>query len=169
MTSKPKRAAPKTSDAADSIAKVAATANAVKVTPGHGVAGRHPTRELLDALSGNRDPGMFGRMFPKLPPLKVRDSKLEALAEAMLDTNPGGAEGNNTSMPAGIPTSASSSITISRSISPPSAIRRRIRLASTTSVLQALTSIPSMASVPMAALISMPAIQRPETSMGQNS
>ena len=101
MTSKPKRAAPKTSDAADSIAKVAATANAVKVTPGHGVAGRHPTRQLLDALSGNRDPGMFGRMFPKLPPLKVRDSKLEALAEAMLDTNPGGAEGNNTNMPAG--------------------------------------------------------------------
>ena len=101
MTSKPKRAAPKTSDAADSIAKVAATANAVKVTPGHGVAGRHPTRQLLDALSGNRDPGMFGRMFPKLPPLKVRDSKLEALAEAMLDTNPGVAEGNNTNMPAG--------------------------------------------------------------------
>ena len=37
-----------------------------KDDPGHGVAGRHATRELLDALSGNKDPGMFGRMFPNL-------------------------------------------------------------------------------------------------------
>jgi hypothetical protein len=44
----------------------ATTANAVKTTPGHGVAGRHATRQLLDALSGNKDPGMFGRMFPML-------------------------------------------------------------------------------------------------------
>ena len=53
---------------AETVAKLEAaattTANAVKVTPGHGVAGRHATRELLDALSGNKDPGMFGRMFP---------------------------------------------------------------------------------------------------------
>ena len=53
------------------VARLEATAtnNAVKVTPGHGVAGRHATRALLDALSGNKDPGMFGRMFPTLPPL----------------------------------------------------------------------------------------------------
>ena len=77
------------------------TANAVKVTPGHGVAGRHATRELLDALSGNKDPGMFGRMFPTLAPLKVSDAKLEALANAMLDANPGDPRGNNPNIPAG--------------------------------------------------------------------
>ena len=137
MTSKPKRAAPKTSDAADSIAKAAATANAVKVTRGHGVAGRHPHSTTARRALGKQGSWHVRPDVSEASPLKVRDSKLEALAEAMLDTNPGGAEGNNTSMPAGIPTSASSSITISRSISPPSAIRRRIRLASTTSVLQA--------------------------------
>ena len=61
--------------------KTGKTGNAVKTTPGHGTAGRHPTRELLDALSGHKDPGMFGRMFPMLPPLKVADAKLDALAE----------------------------------------------------------------------------------------
>ena len=71
------------------------TANALKVTPGHGVAGRHATRELLDALSGNKDPGMFGRMLPTLAPLEVSDAKLEALANAMLDANPGDPQGNN--------------------------------------------------------------------------
>ena len=30
---------------------------------------------------------MFGRMFPTLPPLKVSDAKLQALAEAMIDNN----------------------------------------------------------------------------------
>ena len=77
------------SDIAALVAELSATdavkANAVKVTPGHGVAGRHATRELLDKLSGNKDPGMFGRMFPTLPPLKVADAKLDALAKAMLD------------------------------------------------------------------------------------
>src|SRR5690606_3871892 len=75
--------------------------NAVKTTPGHGVGGRHATRTLLDALSGNKDPGMFGRMFPMLPPLEVADQKLQALAEAMLDSDPGGAAGNNPDIPAG--------------------------------------------------------------------
>ena len=79
----------------------AAIDNAVKVTPGHGVAGRHATRALLDAQSGNKDPGMFGRMFPMLPPLKVSDAKLQALADAMLDANPGDANGNNPRIPAG--------------------------------------------------------------------
>ena len=72
-----------------------------KVTPGHGVAGRHATRALLDALSGNKDPGMFGRMFPTLPPLKVSDAKLQALADAMIDTNAGDPAGNNPNIPAG--------------------------------------------------------------------
>ena len=44
---------------------------------------------------------MFGRMFPTLPPLKVSDAKLEALADAMIDTNPGAATGNNPNIPAG--------------------------------------------------------------------
>ncbi len=82
-------------------AKTEVKKNAVKMTPGHGVAGRHATRQLLDALSGNKDPGMFGRMFPKLPPLVVSDAKLQALADAMLDNNPGDPAGNNPNIPAG--------------------------------------------------------------------
>ncbi|MET0576325.1 MAG: heme peroxidase family protein [Mesorhizobium sp.] len=95
---------PKESPAAAFAAKVASlekTADAVKTTPGHGVAGRHATRALLDALSGNKDPGMFGRMFPKLPPLNVSDAKLQALANAMIDNNPNIAAGNNPNIPAG--------------------------------------------------------------------
>jgi hypothetical protein len=90
---------------AAAVAKIettpAAIDNAVKVTPGHGVAGRHATRALLDALSGNKDPGMFGRMFPTLPPLKVSDAKLQALADAMLDANAGDPNGNNPNIPSG--------------------------------------------------------------------
>ncbi len=78
-----------------------AKANAVKITPGHGVAGRHPTREVLDALSGHKDPGMFGRMFPKLPPLEVSDSKLKALSDAMLDADPQDVTKDNPNVPAG--------------------------------------------------------------------
>lgn len=107
MSLKPKPATAKPTAAAfaETVAKLEATAtvraNAVKVTPGHGVAGRHATRQLLDALSGNKDPGMFGRMFPTLPPLKVSDAKLQALADAMIDTNPGDPTGNNPTIPAG--------------------------------------------------------------------
>ena len=32
--------------------------------PGHGSAGRRPTRESLDRLSRHDEPGMFGLMFP---------------------------------------------------------------------------------------------------------
>src|SRR5215203_3479965 len=81
--------------------KSPAKAEAVKVTPGHGVAGRHARRDHLDTLSGNKDPGMFGRMFPRLPPLEVSDGKLQALAEAMLDPNPADATRDNTNIPAG--------------------------------------------------------------------
>jgi len=102
---KPATTKPTAAAFAETVAKLEATAtvtaNAVKVTPGHGVAGRHATRQLLDALSGNKDPGMFGRMFPTLPPLKVSDAKLQALADAMIDTNPGDPTGNNPNIPAG--------------------------------------------------------------------
>jgi hypothetical protein len=68
---------------------------------GHGRAGRHPSRSSLDALAGHEDPGMFGRMFPGLPPLAVDDAALQALAGAMKDANPGDPAGNNERLPAG--------------------------------------------------------------------
>ena len=74
---------------------------AVKMTSGHGEAGRHPKREVLDALAGHKDPGMFGRMFPKLPPLAVPDAKLKALADAMLDADPNDATQDNPNIPGG--------------------------------------------------------------------
>ena len=90
---------------AETVAKLqqaaTATPNAVKLTPRHGVAGRHATREVLDALAGHDDPGMFGRMFPTLPPLEVSDAKLEALAAAMIDNDPGSQAGNNPNIPGG--------------------------------------------------------------------
>jgi hypothetical protein len=81
--------------------RTSASAEAVKVTPGHGVAGRHARRDHLDSLSGHKDPGMFGRMFPRLRPLEVSDAKLKALADAMLDAGPGDAAGDNPNIPAG--------------------------------------------------------------------
>ena len=107
MSLKPKSTA-KSSSAAVFAAKVtslettpAIVSNAIKTTPGHGVAGRHATRALLDALSGNKDPGMFGRMFPQLAPLNVSDAKLQVLADAMKDPDPGSQTGNNPNIPAG--------------------------------------------------------------------
>ena len=50
---------------------------------------------------GHKDPGMFGRMFPRLPPLSVGDAKLQALAEAMLDPDPADGTLDNTNIPAG--------------------------------------------------------------------
>lgn len=69
--------------------------------PGHGMGGRHPTREGLGRLSGHDDPGMFGRMFPNLNPLDVPDQKLKALAEAMLDPEPDGDDRSNPAIPGG--------------------------------------------------------------------
>ena len=68
-------------------------AQEVKVQPGHGTAGRHPTRQFLDTLSGHDDPGMFGRMFPTLEPLAVDDGPLQELADAMKDPDPGECDG----------------------------------------------------------------------------
>jgi Animal haem peroxidase len=73
----------------------------LSVNPKHGRAGRHPTKSSLNTLSGHGDPGMFGRMFPGLPPLTVDDTKLKALAEAMLDLNPDAIAGDNSKIPAG--------------------------------------------------------------------
>ncbi|MFC3642044.1 peroxidase family protein [Aquibium oceanicum] len=78
-----------------------AASNTVKVSPGHGKAGRQPNRHLLDTLSGNRDPGMFGNMFPKLAPLDVPDAKLQALADAMMEASGGDPSGDNPNIPAG--------------------------------------------------------------------
>jgi hypothetical protein len=69
--------------------------------PRHGKGGRHPTRQSLDTLSGHDDPGMFGRMFPKLPALHVSEAALQALADAMLDANPDSTAGENLHIPAG--------------------------------------------------------------------
>ena len=76
-------------------------ANTLSINPSHGAAGRHPQREFLDSLSGHEDPGMFGRMFPTLPPLVASDSALESLANAMKDANPSDAAGNNPDISAG--------------------------------------------------------------------
>jgi hypothetical protein len=168
-----KTAAKSAASLAVTIAKLkieaTAAANAVKTTPGHGVAGRHPTRALLDALSGNKDPGMFGRMFPMLPPLSVADAKLQALANAMVDANAGDPSGNNPNIRPASPISASSSITTSRSISPPSATRRTIRSASRTSARRASISTACTGLAPTAARTSMRAIPRPATSTGRSS
>lgn len=48
-----------------------------------------------------RIPACSGACSPTLPPLKVADAKLEALAGAMVDSNPGAATGNNPKIPAG--------------------------------------------------------------------
>jgi hypothetical protein len=73
----------------------------LKLQPGQGRAGRHPSRAFLDSLSGHDDPGMFGRMFPRLPPLAVDDNALRDLATGMLDANPGDPAGDNPKVPAG--------------------------------------------------------------------
>jgi hypothetical protein len=69
--------------------------------PGHGTAGRHPLREHLDKHFGGDDPGMFGRMFPHLPPNIVDDRPLQELAEAMTDPDPSSADGDNPHIPSG--------------------------------------------------------------------
>ncbi len=65
----------------------------ISIKPGHGTAGRQPNPELLarQRLQGHDDPGMFGRMFPDLPPLKAPPAALQALADAMKDANSGDA------------------------------------------------------------------------------
>ena len=76
-------------------------ATQVNVQPGHGKAGRQPTRQFLDSLSGHDDPGMFGRMFPNLEPLAVDDVPLHELADAMKDATPDDTAGDNKAIPAG--------------------------------------------------------------------
>lgn len=72
---------------------------AINLNPHHGGAGRHPTRDFLDTLSGHDDPGKFGRMFPTLPPLNVPDDALNDLGAAMLDNE--AASDDNPNIPAG--------------------------------------------------------------------
>ncbi len=68
----------------------------ISIAPGHGRAGRQPTAQSLarHRLSGHDDPGMFGRMFPDLPPLEVDDGPLRDLANTMLDANSGSPDGD---------------------------------------------------------------------------
>jgi hypothetical protein len=73
---------------------------AANTDPRHGRAGRQPTRQFLDSLSGNVDPGLFGRMFPNLPPLTASDAQLQALADAMKDANPSD-PGGDSNIPSG--------------------------------------------------------------------
>lgn len=64
---------------------------------GHGVRGM--SRESLQALAGNADPGKFGKMFPRLAPLHAEDDALFDLAEAMRDNNVD--TGDHPKLPAG--------------------------------------------------------------------
>src|ERR1700730_11412118 len=73
---------------------------AANTDPRHGRAGRQPTRQFLDSLSGNVDPGLFGRMFPNLPPLTASDAQLQALVDAMKDANPSD-PGGDSNIPSG--------------------------------------------------------------------
>lgn len=98
-TTKPR--APKTPLPKELIATLGAAEQAVKVTPGHGVAGRHATKKGLDALAGHKDPGMFGRMFPRLPPLEVSDAVLDELGAAMIDNDAADTTQDNPNIPAG--------------------------------------------------------------------
>lgn len=63
-------------------------------------AGRNPSRNHLDCVSGTDDPGMFGRMFPYLPPQTASEEALTALAHAMKDVA-FTASGDNVRLPAG--------------------------------------------------------------------
>jgi hypothetical protein len=70
------------------------------LSAGHGQAGRHPSRNHLDSLSPHDDPGMFGRMFPYLPPHTASEEALSALAHAMKDVGLA-LSTDNTQIPAG--------------------------------------------------------------------
>jgi Animal haem peroxidase len=74
--------------------------DAVNIDPRHGRAGRQPIKEFLKKPSANADPGLFGTIFD-LPPLSAPDAALQALADAMLDANPGDPAGDNPNIPSG--------------------------------------------------------------------
>lgn len=67
----------------------------------HGHARREMTLESISANRGNNDPGLFGRMFGKLDPLKVPDAALHDLAQSMIDKSPNDVTGDNNNVPAG--------------------------------------------------------------------
>jgi hypothetical protein len=71
----------------------------VNTDPRHGKAGRQPNAATLK-LAANADPGLFGRIFD-LPAFKPSDAALTALANAMLDVNPGDPAGDNPNIPSG--------------------------------------------------------------------
>lgn len=72
----------------------------VNTNPSHGVAGRQPIKAFLKKPSANADPGLFGKIFD-LPAFSAPDAALQALADAMLDANPGDTAGDNPNVPSG--------------------------------------------------------------------
>ena len=74
----------------------------MKHSVAHGGNRRHATLEsIASKLSGNKDPGLFGRMFPKLKPLRFDDTALLELANTMKDDPAQAPSGDNTNVPAG--------------------------------------------------------------------
>lgn len=71
----------------------------------HGMANRHAQPQAMRGanrdMARNANPGLFGKMFPNLPPLKASDKALEALAIAMKDPAANPASGDNAAIPAG--------------------------------------------------------------------
>ncbi|MGL4242033.1 MAG: peroxidase family protein, partial [Beijerinckiaceae bacterium] len=53
----------------------------------HGIPNRHPTPLSLKSVA-NKDPGLFGKMFPGLPAHVATDAALLELAKAMRDPEP---------------------------------------------------------------------------------
>lgn len=66
----------------------------------HGSTNRPLQLDALARRPANRDPGLFGRIFPRLKALEIEDDALFELASAMIDDRPAG-EGNNPDIPAG--------------------------------------------------------------------
>lgn len=68
---------------------------------GSGVRSIAPEAFAETNMATNTHPGLFGRMFPTLPPLVASDAALEKLAVAMKDANGNEPAGDNLKIPAG--------------------------------------------------------------------
>ncbi|MEQ1519638.1 MAG: heme peroxidase family protein [Aestuariivirga sp.] len=72
---------------------------------GHGVRMREPVVSEFNGknVGNQKEPGLFGQMFPSLAdtPLKVGDLELKKLADAMKDASPDDVAGDNPQVPAG--------------------------------------------------------------------
>lgn len=70
---------------------------------GHGLVNRQPDSKAFakNNVGANLHPGLFGKIFPSLKPLRAKDADLEKLANAMREENPTSAAGDNPKIPAG--------------------------------------------------------------------